>query len=194
MSYHNSDQRLEHSHLLSWHVNFASDFVPIEGAAGFQVGNPSTLALTAVIASLEIFALTSMTTIRAKSVTLTGYLEELLLHPPLHHNGDEEELPYRLITPQDPAERGAQLSVLLRPGLLEGVMKDLEDASVIVDERKPDVIRVAPAPLYNSFEEVWHFAKIFNAACLRAQAGLSNDSHETVGLKGDEDKGWAAIK
>ncbi len=176
------------------YVNLTPDFVPIQGAAGFQVGNPSALALTAVIASLEIFSLTSMTTIRAKSVALTSYLEELLLHPPLPHVLDEEELLYKLITPQDPAKRGAQLSVLLRPGLLDGVMKTLEDAGVIVDERKPDVIRVAPAPLYNTFEEVWHFANIFTVACLRAQAGLVNDGHETEGLKGKADKGWAQIK
>jgi len=158
------------------------------------VGNPSALALTAVIASLEIFALTSMTTVRAKSVALTNYLEELLLHPPLPHDPDKKELPYKLITPQDPAKRGAQLSVLLRPGLLDGVMQALEDASVIVDERKPDVIRVAPAPLYNTFEEVWHFAIIFSTACSRAQAGLIDDSQEMQGLKGKEDKGWAEIK
>lgn len=175
------------------HVNSAPDFVPIQGAAGFQVGNPSALALTAVIASLEIFALTSMTAVRAKSVALTGYLEELLLHPPSPYVFDEDP-PYKLITPQDSAERGAQLSVLLRPGLLDGVMKTLEDASVIVDERKPDVIRVAPAPLYNTFEEVWQFVNIFTVACSKAQAGLVDDPHGSEGLKGKQDKGWAAIK
>lgn len=176
------------------HVNFVPDFVPIPGAAGFQVGNPSALALTAVIASLEIFALTSMPKIRAKSVALTSYLEQLLLHPPLPHDFDEGELPYKLITPQDPAQRGAQLSILLRPGLLGGVMKVLEDAGVIVDERKPDVIRVAPAPLYNTFEEVWDFATIFSKACANAQAGLVNSSQDVQGLRGKDDKGWAEIK
>lgn len=176
------------------HADFALAFVPIQGAAGFQVGNPSALALTAVIAALEIFALTSMASIRTKSVALTNYLENLLLHPPLPHDLDEEELPYRIITPQDPEKRGAQLSILLRPGLLDGVMKALEDAGVVVDERKPDVIRVAPAPLYNTFEEVWHFAIIFSSACSRTQAGLVGGAQEAKGLRGQEEKGWAEIK
>lgn len=176
------------------HVNLVTDFVPIPGAAGFQVGNPSALALTAVIASLEIFALTSMPKIRAKSINLTGYLEQLLLHPALPHDLDENELPYKLITPQDPAQRGAQLSILLQPGLLDAVMKVLEEAGVIVDERKPDVIRVAPAPLYNTFEEVWDFATVFTKACAKAQAGLVNNSQDAQGLKGKDAKGWAEIK
>lgn len=175
-------------------VNFVPDFVPIPGAAGFQVGNPSALALTAVISSLEVFALTSMPKIRAKSTTLTSYLEQLLLKPPLPHDLDETKLPYKLITPKDQAQRGAQLSILLQPGLLDAIMKDLEEAGIIVDERKPDVIRVAPAPLYNTLEEVWDFTTAFTKACARAQAGLVNNSQDAQGLRGQDDKGWAQIK
>ena len=171
-----------------------SDFVPIPGAAGWQVGNPSALALTAVIASLEIFALTDMATIRAKSMAMTSYLENLLLHPPSASSCYNKELPYRIITPSNQEERGAQLSVRLEPGLLEGVMSFLEDAGVIVDERRPDVIRIAPAPLFNTFNEVWDFANIFTSAWSEAQAGTVHGNEQAVTLKGQDRKGWAEIK
>lgn len=171
-----------------------SDFVPIPGAAGWQVGNPSALALTAVIASLEIFALTDMATIRAKSMAMTSYLENLLLHPPSASSCYNKELPYRIITPSNQEERGAQLSVRLEPGLLEGVMSFLEDAGVIVDERRPDVIRIAPAPLFNTFNEVWDFANIFTSACSEAQSGTVHGNEQAVTLKGQDRKGWAEIK
>ena len=145
----------------------AADFVPIPGAGGFQVGNPSALAQTAVIASLEVFAQTSMEAIRAKSLKLTGFLENLLLQPPSHGSSNL----YHIITPSNAEERGAQLSVRLESGMLEGVMKELEVAGVVVDERKPDVIRVAPAPLYNTFTEVWQFVNIFRAACEKVSSG-----------------------
>ena len=135
-----------------------------------------------------------MPSIRAKSVALTGYLEELLLRPPLPHSLDEENLPFKIITPSDPADRGSQLSVRLNPGLLEGVMKGLEDAGVIVDERKPDVIRIAPAPLYNTFEEVWDFVTIFTAVCFKASTEQVQDVREAQGLRGHDEKGWATIK
>lgn len=171
-----------------------NDFIPIPGAAGWQVGNPSALALTAVIASLEIFALTDMATIRAKSKAMTAYLEDLLLHPPSANSDYKKHLPYQIITPSNQEERGAQLSVRLEPGLLEGVMRFLEDAGVIVDERRPDVIRVAPAPLFNTFNEVWDFVTIFTSACSEAQAGTVHGSQEAAALKGRDQTGWAEIK
>ena len=133
-----------------------------------------------------------MTSIRAKSTALTAYLEELLLDPPLHL--DKDDLPYQIITPSDPSQRGAQLSVLLRPGLLEEVMKCLEDACAVVDERRPDVIRVAPVPLYNTFQEVWDFVIVFAEACARARGGLINCDAEAQNSKGKDEKGWAQIK
>ena len=135
-----------------------------------------------------------MASIRAKSISLTGYLEELLLRPPLPNDLNGNTLPYQIITPSDPVQRGAQLSVRLEPGLLEGVMEGLENAGIVVDERKPDVIRVAPAPLYNSFQEVWDFVIAFTAACSRAQRGQSIDHQELQSLKGKDEKGWAEIK
>ncbi|KAL2872482.1 kynureninase [Aspergillus lucknowensis] len=140
-------------------------FVPQPGAAGYQVSNPSVLDLNALAASLELFNRTSMNEIRQKSLKITGYLEHLLLKYPL--DGLPEK-PFSIITPSNPSERGAQLSLRLAPGLLDSVLETLEDHAVVIDERKPDVIRVAPAPLYNTYEDVWRFSQIFLDACRKA--------------------------
>lgn len=174
----------------STRFKMGNKFLPIPGAAGFQLGNPSALALTTVLASLEVFSLTSMTAIRAKSVKMTGYLADLLIHSRDH---DSFANAFKIITPVDAAQRGAQISLRLEPGLLEGVLKVLEDKGVVIDERKPDVIRVAPAPLYNSFAEVWDFVQIFQTACQAAQAD-NVGTKDTLALKGQDEKGWNAIK
>jgi kynureninase len=145
-----------------FHMN--NTFAPILGASGFQLSNPSALDMTSVMASLDVFSLTSMAALRERSIRLTGYLEARLLR---YKGGDP---PYTIITPADPAERGAQLSVLLRQGLLESVQKYIEERGVVVDERKPDVLRIAPAPLYNSFWDVHRFVVVFHEACRRAMA------------------------
>jgi kynureninase len=149
-------------------------FVPIPGASGFQLSNPSALDMTAVTASLDVFAMTDMQALREKSIKLTGYLEARLLKYP------EGNPPYRIITPSQPTERGAQLSVLLEPGMLDYVMKILEEEGVVVDERRPDVIRVAPAPLYNSFVDVHRFVVIFQAACRKVVAARASKPQSTV--------------
>ena len=114
--------------------------------------------------------MTSMSALRNKSIALTGYLEDLLLQP-FHLGGDAKDArPYHIITPSDSTERGAQLSIQLHSGILEQVLQALEDAGVVVDERKPDVIRVAPTAMYNTFTEVWEFVQIFRTACQKAQS------------------------
>ncbi|KAF2633833.1 kynureninase [Macroventuria anomochaeta] len=140
-------------------------FVPIPGASGFQLSNPSALDMTSVLASLDVFSLTTMDALRERSVRLTGYLEARLL------SYDGGEPPYKVITPSNSTERGAQLSVLLNPGLLDSVQAYIEERGVVVDERKPDVLRVAPAPLYNNFHDIHRFITIFHEACRRAVAG-----------------------
>lgn len=110
-----------------------------------------------------------MPVIRQKSLNLTGYLEHLLLKYPL--DAPPEDKPFTLITPSNPAERGAQLSLRLQPGLLDPVLAHLEQEGVVIDERKPDVIRVAPAPLYNTYTEVWEFCQILLQACREAVRG-----------------------
>jgi kynureninase len=135
-----------------------NNFTPIPGAAGFQLSNPSVLDITSLCASLEVFAMTDMASLRAKSVGLTGYLEFLLQSLVIQTST------FEILTPRDPAQRGAQLSLKLKEGLLDSVMGELERRAVVVDERRPDVIRVAPAPLYNTFTDVHDFVKIFKDA------------------------------
>lgn len=130
--------------------------------------------MTAVVASLDLFNRTSMADIRKKSLELTGYLEHLLLTYPL--DSLPKEKLFTVITPSNPSERGAQLSLRLRPGLLDNILESLEGHGIIIDERKPDVIRVAPAPLYNTYTEVWEFCQIFLEACKRAVKVQSSES------------------
>ncbi|ETI22010.1 kynureninase [Cladophialophora carrionii CBS 160.54] len=136
-------------------------FRPIPGAGGFQVSNPSAIDLTALCASLSVFGETSIQELRQKSLKLTAYLQHLLLKDT---STSDRDRPFRILTPLDPSQRGAQLSLLLKPGLLERVAAKLEDAGIVVDQRKPDVIRVAPVPLYNSYHDVWAFARVFKEA------------------------------
>jgi kynureninase len=146
-------------------TRFAMDnsFNPIVGAGAWQLSNPSVLDCTSLIGSLKVFAMTSIGELREKSLSLTAYLEFLLKnHPDLKGASDK----YTLLTPTNPKERGAQISVRLREGLLESVLKTLEAHGIVVDERRPDVIRVAPTPLYNTFEDVWNFVDVFGR-CLK---------------------------
>lgn len=105
-----------------------------------------------------------MSALRQRSLRLTKYLEDLLTSPEIAG----KRPPYSIITPADPGARGAQLSVRLNPGLLDSVLKVLEENGVIIDERKPDVIRVAPTPLYNTFSDVWKFCEILREALSKA--------------------------
>jgi kynureninase len=120
--------------------------------------------MSALVASLEIFGETSMTELRQKSISLTKYLHNLLLQShTLKH-----PMPFTIITPTNVDERGAQLSLRLQPGLLDNILHHLKESGVVVDERKPDVIRVAPAPLYNTYLDVWKFVQVFCEACRKA--------------------------
>ena len=141
----------------------SSEFNPRPGAAGFQLSNPSALDLAAVLSSLQIFNETTMAELRARSLRLTHFLEALLDN--MTKNGRDD---FTIITPRNPEARGAQISIRLKPGLLDPVLEYLDEKGAIIDERKPDVIRVAPAPLYNTFADVWDFCEIFRQACDRA--------------------------
>lgn len=130
------------------------EFRPIAGAEGWQVSNPPILQMAALRASLEIFDEAGMSAIRAKSEKLTGYLQFLL-----DGIGDDR---ISVITPSDPGQRGCQLSIRVSGG-----GRTLHDRilarGVSADWREPDVIRVAPAPLYNSFSDVFRFAEILRS-------------------------------
>ncbi len=131
------------------------NFEPMEGAEGWQISNPSILTLAALRASLDIFDEAGIENIREKSVSLTGYLEFLLNQ----HTSDS----FSIITPRDPAQRGAQLSLRIQ-AKGRGVCDRLAEEGVICDWREPDILRVAPAPLYNSYQDVFRFAERFGAA------------------------------
>jgi len=138
------------------------EFSPIIGAQGFQQSNPSVLATVSLLGSLETFELAGgIVKLRQKSIRLTAYLEKLLRKSEYfienYEKGNSEENPcFTIITPKEPGERGAQLSLLFYPPL-GGAMQKVDDAlkarGVIGDERQPDVIRLAPNPLYNSFQD-----------------------------------------
>ncbi|RAQ63979.1 kynureninase [Aspergillus flavus] len=142
-------------------VRFKMDnnFKPIPGAGGWQLSNPSAIDLACLCASLSVFDETSMAELRKKSVMLTAYLEHLLLK-----DTTDETRPFRIITPADHEARGAQLSVLLKPGLLQNVSQKLQEGGIVCDKREPGVVRVAPTPLYNTFTDVWKFVSYFKAA------------------------------
>jgi kynureninase len=122
------------------------------GAAAWQISNPPILAAAPLIASLKLFQEAGIERLRAKSVALTGFLEELLR--PL-------EPSVELITPRDPGSRGCQLSLRIVGTQSRGrrVLDRLTELGVICDWRDPDVIRVAPVPLYNGFEDVFTFSE-----------------------------------
>lgn len=126
-------------------------FVPAKGAASWQMSNAPVFNMVAHKASLDIFDKTSMGTLRAKSLRLTAYLEYLLRL--LGH------LSFEIITPSEPHRRGAQLSLLFADNGRK-VFDALAARGVIADWREPNVIRVAPVPLYNSFEDVYRFYEI----------------------------------
>jgi kynureninase len=131
---------------------------PIPGAEGWQLSNPPILSLAAIRASLDVFASAGgMEPLREKSIRLTGYLEWLLRR----EIGDAVEI----FTPADPRHRGCQLSLRVKSGAPgRTVFQRIEAAGVTGDWREPDVIRVAPVPLYNGYEEVRRFVEILREA------------------------------
>ncbi len=109
------------------------------------------------MASLEMFRKAGMAALRKKSKRLTGYLEFLLKCLPGYG------VDFTIITPADPERRGCQLSVLMkRDG--RKVFQYISKNGVMADWREPDVIRISPVPMYNSFEDIYRFQKIFQAA------------------------------
>ncbi|MFN7118856.1 MAG: kynureninase [Saprospiraceae bacterium] len=123
-------------------------FIPMPGAAGWQLSNASILSFAAHRASLDLFAEATMPALRDKSEQLTGYLEFILNE--LITSGYS----FNIITPQKPGERGCQLSVLTN-GNGRQLFNYLAENGVICDWREPNVIRLAPAPMYNNFTDVW---------------------------------------
>lgn len=134
------------------------DYLPRRDAAGWQMSCPPVLSLAPLGPALELFTEAGMSRVRDKSVRMTGYLEwllEQLAHPFL-----------RIITPTSPDRRGAQLSLLTRDA--HRMQRSLAAAGVDIDVREPDVVRLSPAPLFNTYHDVWRAAHLV-ADELRAQ-------------------------
>jgi kynureninase len=133
-------------------LHLEPDFIPVPSADGWQISNPPIFSMAPLRASLAIFdEAGGMEPLRAKSIRLTSYLEFLV-----NQNASKR---FTIITPESRNERGCQLSILAHEHPKE-LHNELIAADVKCDFREPNVIRVAPTPLYNTFHEVWRFARI----------------------------------
>ena len=131
------------------------NFRAMSGADGWQLSNPSIVSLAVLRASMDVFHEAGMERLRAKSVSLTGYLEFLL--------SQKASSNFAVITPHEEERRGAQLSIrVLRNG--RALCERLAEEGVLGDWREPDTFRVAPVPLYNSYHDVFRFVQRFAAA------------------------------
>jgi len=126
--------------------NMRQPFDVMAGAEGWQLSNPPILSMAAIKASLDMFNEVGMEALREKSLKLTSYFEFLINEL----NNDK----IRIITPSNPEERGCQLSIQVK-NADKSLHQKLTDAHIITDWREPDVIRCAPTPLYNTFEDVY---------------------------------------
>lgn len=125
-----------------------SEFIPATGASGWQQSNAQIFSMATHLASLELFEMAGMENLRKKSEEMTAYLEFLL-----------KDIPQiEIITPTNPKERGCQLSLVATDKPKE-LFKYLQSKGIIADWREPDVIRVAPVPMYNKFEDCWVLAE-----------------------------------
>jgi kynureninase len=132
-------------------------FIPMPGADGWQLSNFPVLSGAALLASLDVFEKAGIKNLREKSLLLTGYLTFLL------NQIGNSNASFSVITADDPKQRGCQLSILMHQNG-KSVFQKLTKAGIIADWREPGVIRVAPVPLYNRFEDVFKFVDIFKAA------------------------------
>jgi kynureninase len=136
------------------------DFQAMSGAEGWQLSNPSIVSLAVLRASMDIFHEAGMERLRAKSISLTGYLEFLLNQLLLKQKVSQK---FSILTPVEPDRRGAQISIRIHQkgrALCERLARE----GVVGDWREPDTFRVAPVPLYNSYHDVFRFVRRFAAA------------------------------
>ena len=126
-------------------------FIPMNSAEAWQTSNAPVFSMAPLLASLELFDSAGIENLRTKSIQLTNYLEFLL--------GQIESDRIRVITPKNADERGCQLSIQVKNSD-KSLYNEITKKGVIADWREPDVIRVAPVPLYNSFEDVRKFVEI----------------------------------
>ena len=135
-------------------------FQPMPGAEGWQLSNAPVLGMAAHLAAVDIFEEASMEVIGVKRDLMTAYLEFVI---DSISERSKEKCTFELITPRDKKQRGAQLSIMAL-GQGKALFDALSDLGVVADWREPNVIRVAPAPLYNSFEDCWWFGHLLEKA------------------------------
>lgn len=138
------------SHNKQTRFNMRHEFDVLPGAEGWQLSNPPILSMAAIKASLDIFNEIGIKKLHEKSLKLTGYFEFLL-----KELGEDS---IKIITPSNPDERGCQLSIQVK-NANKALHNKLTQAGVISDWREPDVIRCAPVPMYNSFQDVFHMVE-----------------------------------
>ena len=135
------------SHNKQTRFNMRDEFDVLPGAEGWQMSNPPILSMAAIKASLDMFDEVGLQKLIKKSKKLTGYLEFLI--------NELKDKRIKIITPKKPDERGCQLSIQVKNSD-RSLHDKLTKSGVICDWREPDVIRVAPVPLYNSYQDVYH--------------------------------------
>lgn len=162
-------------HRLDTRFNMDNKLDRIPGPLGYRLSNPPCLLSAALKGSLEVFDKTSIAELRQKSKLLTAYLEYLLLRyyaepkaGSSSYEGSRTKPTVTIITPTDPDERGCQLSVRFSLPIAQ-VFKELMKSGVVLDRREPNVLRVAPLPMYNSFEDVHRFISHLNNAFKRLE-------------------------
>lgn len=138
------------SHNKETRFNMRGEFDVLPGAEGWQLSNPPILSMAAIKASADLFNEVGMEKLIDKSKKLTGYFEFLINEL---NNSD-----IKIITPSNPEERGCQLSIQVK-NADRALHNKLTEAGVVSDWREPDVIRCAPVPLYNSFEDVFNMVE-----------------------------------
>ena len=140
------------------------------GAQAFSLSNPGVLLMMCLIASLRVYDQTSMERLRIRSKRLTAFLQTILdaisdLVLASNSTDSKKEPPlFRIITPSDPEQRGAMLCIKFADGeLCKAIHHKVEQKGVVIDYRRPDALRIAPAPLYNTFSDLAKFATIFKS-------------------------------
>ena len=146
-------------HNRSTRFKWVDEFDPEPGAVGWQMTNTPILSTAPLKGSLSLFDEVGIEALRAKSIKLTGYLWDLL-----QEIAKEDNRGFDIMTPSDPAQRGAQLSLRVHGSNGRAVFDFIKAGGVICDWRNPNCIRISPAPLYNSFEDVRRFAELFDEA------------------------------
>ncbi|CAF4476834.1 unnamed protein product, partial [Rotaria magnacalcarata] len=150
-----------------WSNNESTRFAMLDNidrdttALGFRVSNPSIHQCAALAASLDIFEEVGIEQIRAKSMIATQYLQHLLQT----ELADTGLCQFTLLTPLNPQERGAQLSFRPIGITAQQIHDELEKVGVVIDIRD-DIIRIAPAPLYNSFTDIFQFVTLLKEAII----------------------------